>query len=98
MKKFLLISLIAFSTFTTTNAARQIGGSPVHTGPTGPVYVNRYWGKFSYESVAGQYQYTKIVGGNTLQSCINAYWSSYYSMVSSPIWNPTGHILFCTAH
>jgi len=97
MKKFLLIILIALSTFSTATSAR-VGGGPISQGPVGPVYVNRYWGKFGYESANGQYQYIKIVGGNTLASCQTAYWTAYYSYVSSPTWNVTGHLLLCTSH
>lgn len=98
MKKFLLISLIALSTFSSVNAARTINSGGISIGPVGPVYVNNYWGKFGYESTNGQYQYIKIVGGNTLQACQNAYWTAYYTYQSSPIWNTTNHILFCTSH
>jgi len=98
MKKILLLGLIALSTFTSVNAARpdHIGG--ISIGPTGPTYVHRYWGKFGYVSATGNYHYIKIVGGNTLQSCNQAYWSAYYFYQSSPIWNVTNHILFCQSH
>lgn len=101
MKKLLLISLMALSalsTYTSVNAARPTNIGSISIGPTGPVYVNRYWGKFSYESTNGQYQYIKIVGGNTLQACQQAYFSAMGHYQSSPIWNFTGHILFCQSH
>lgn len=98
MKKFLLISLIALSSFSVVHSARSIGGGPISQGPVGPVYVNNYWGKFGYESANGQYQYIKIVGGNTLQACQQAYFSAYGYYQSSPIWNATNHILYCTSH
>jgi len=98
MKKLLLIGLIAFSTFSVVNAARLVGGSPIGVGPTGPVYVHNYWGKFGYESIGGQYSYIKIVGGNTLQACQQAYYSALGQIQTSSVWTFTGHILHCQSH
>lgn len=98
MKKLLLITLIAISSFTAVNAARPSAGAGVVTGPVGPTFVHNYWGKFSYESATGGFSYIKIVGGNTLQACQQAYISAMGFYQTSPIWNFTGHILFCQPH
>ena len=98
MKKLLLITLIAISTFTAVNAARPSAGTGVVAVPVGPTYVHNYWGKFGYESTTGGYSYIKIVGGNTLQACQQAYYSAMGYYQTSPIWNFTGHILLCQPH